>query len=78
MAVPMASVGNGVVNGTAGGLPGGGEVFWQGNGPWIAFLLAKEGVSLPQQTDRPSAEDRVRALDSSWETADQTQDKEEA
>lgn len=34
---------------------GRGEVFWQGSGPWIAFLLAKGGASLTQQTDRPSA-----------------------
>lgn len=31
----------------------------------------------PQQTDRPSAFDRVHALGGGWETADQTQDEEE-
>lgn len=31
----------------------------------------------PQQTDRPSAFDRVHALGGSWGTADQTQDEEE-
>lgn len=53
---------------------GGGEVFWQGSSPWIAFPLAKGGHRPPQQTDRPSALDRARALDSSWETAGHTQD----
>lgn len=59
------------------GIPGGGggEVFRQGSSPWIAFLLAKGGCLPPQQTDRPSAFDRARALDSSWETAGHTQDE---
>lgn len=51
---------------------GPGEVSWQGSGPWIAFLWA-EGSPPNSADDRPSALDRARALDSSWETAAGTQ-----
>lgn len=74
-AVPMASVGKGTVAGAAGGFQGARRGFLAGKWPWIAFLWAKGGASPTQQTGRPSAFDRARALDSGWETAAGTQDE---
>lgn len=67
----------GVVN-EAAGPPARKRGFLTRDGPQITFLLATGGCLLPsRQTDRPSAFDRVHALGSSWEAADQTQDEEE-
>ena len=70
----------GTVSGAAGGRPGGGEcgggrgeVSRRGVAPGLPFFWLKGDAS--PSADRPSACDRARALDGSWETAGHTQDK---